>query len=305
MRIVSEEIAVPLKRFLIQLETGRPPVVTTLEHGPRLAAFEADQEQESVVGRLLDFADDTYSTLASGVVSMGLDHLHEEGLIGHKGGGLLKSMTIFNMLMTAIKFVATYDLLKADMTVDGNPAVLYESPENQRWSGPRSIYNSPDILRRTLTTTRGAKMQIGARIYIDGVHLTEQLERRRRGFASFGLELEPPKEGPLKGMQSDWSISPGYGAEDKVVIEPGSSRPITGDDGTTWFYVYGMAQPAELHPKDVMPMIRTNLITVETRVKDWEGAHLAVDAMNVALGLKEAWGAGGLKALAELAYRLK
>ncbi len=219
----------------------------------------------------------------------GITGLFEEvvGGIGEMGGKVTNAVGKANALAAISKFILTYQFLRGEMTLEGKGQPLI----------------------RTKDFDAGDERTTVARFYIDGTGVTDWLKDNRKYFHALGLDLDTPKTGPLKNVETYWRLSQSYKYATKQLIQAARgttdlSRLKTNDAGEARVTWDGKPQPKKIDPKKAMPVMKSVWISVSPQVKSVEVQQDLVDAVTGAIGLKDG-PVGVISPIMEILYRMK
>lgn len=279
LRVLTEDLGVPLRRAMARGEIAAPAGGDGKE-APRGPAA-APALPRAVFAEAPGWAEDAY---AGGIT--GLFGAAVEGL-GSWGKSLSNGLGKANALATICKFVATYTFLRGEVKVEepGQPLI------------------------RTKDGDPGEQRTLTARFWIDGTRVTDWMKDHRQVVALAGLDIDMPKTGALKGIETEWDItqdrfSSKYHLIQTVRGQPDISKIKTDDAGLAHIRVEGCPQPRPLDPKKVMSLEKRVDMVVTPQVKSTEMQQDLVDAVTGAIGLKDG-PAGLLTPVIETLYRLK
>lgn len=275
LRVLSEDIATPLRQALRRGEigSGAPGDRGDKPKGP----WAVDANFADPPG----WAEDAY---VGGVT--GLFGEVVEGL-GKVGKGITDGVGKANAIATIGKFVLTYTFLKG--------RVWDDDPDNP--------------LVRTKTRDPGERCTLYAAFWIDGSKVTDWLKDHRQTLALAGLDLDMPKSGPLKGIETNWDIKQSqYTTKTHLIQTVRGQRDIskipTDDEGIARIEVEGCPQPKPLDKVEAMPVEKSVRLVVTPQVKSTEMGQDLVDAVTGAIGIKGG-GIGFLTPVIECLYRMK
>lgn len=219
----------------------------------------------------------------------GITGLFEEvvGGIEKVGGKVTNAVGKANALAAISKFIMTYQFLRGEMTLEGKGQPLI----------------------RTKDEVAGDERTTVARFYIDGTGVTDWLKDNRKWFHVLGLDLDTPKSGPLKKVETYWRLSQSYKYATKQLVQAvrgttDLSRLKTNDAGEARVTWEGKPQPKRIDPKKAMPVMKSVWISVSPQVKSVEVQQDLVDAVTGAIGLKDG-PVGLLSPIMEILYRMK
>lgn len=219
----------------------------------------------------------------------GITGLFEEvvGGIEKVGGKVTNAVGKANALAAISKFILTYQFLRGEMTLEGKGQPLI----------------------RTKDEVAGDERTTVARFFIDGTGVTDWLKDNRKWFHALGLDLDTPKSGPLKKVETYWRLSQSYKYATKQLVQAvwgttDLSRLKTNDAGEARVTWEGKPQPKRIDPKKAMPVMKSVWISVSPQVKSVEVQQDLVDAVTGAIGIKEG-PAGLLSPIMEILYRMK
>ncbi len=282
VRVLSEDLATPLRQALRRGEIGAPALSPSdrgdKPKGPFAATWPPD---EAAFADAPGWAEDAY---VGGIT--GLFGEVVEGL-GKVGKGIADGVGKANAIMTIGKFLLTYTFLKG--------RVWDDDPDNP--------------LVRTKDRDPGARCTLFAAFWIDGSKVTDWLKDHRQLAALAGLDLDMPKSGPLKGLETEWDIKQSQYTTKTHLIQTvrgqgDISKIKTDDEGIARIAVEGCPQPKPLEPTEAMPVEKSVRIVVTPQVKGTEMQQDLVDAVTGAIGIKGG-GVGLLTPVIECLYRMK
>lgn len=279
LRVLTEDIGTPVRRAIGRGEIGAAAGdgKDGKEPAPKgpFAAFPV----------LLDeppgWAEDAYAGGITGLFG------EVVGTLGEWGKKTSNALGRVNALASITKFLCTYTFLRGEVTVaePGQPLV------------------------RTMDRDPGQQRTLVARFWIDGTKVTDWLKEHRKLVALAGLDLDMPKTGALKGIETEWDItqdrfSSKYHLIQTVRGQPDISKIPTDENGEARIQVEGCPQPVPFDPKKVMPLQKRVAMVVTPQVKSTEMQQDLVDAVTGAIGLKDG-PAGLLNPVIETLYRMK
>ncbi|MBC8066303.1 MAG: hypothetical protein H7Y17_15845, partial [Chlorobia bacterium] len=216
----------------------------------------------------------------------GITGLFEEvvGGIGEIGGKVTNAVGKANALAAITKFILTYQFLRGEMTLEGKGQPLI----------------------RTKDEVAGDERTTVARFYIDGTGVTDWLKDNRKYFHILGLDLDTPKTGPLKKVETYWRLSQSYKYATKQLVQAvrgttDLSRLKTNDAGEARVTWEGKPQPKKINPKKAMPVMKSVWISVSPQVKSVEVQQDLVDAVTGAIGIKDG-PVGAISPIMEILY---
>lgn len=102
-----------------------------------------------------------------------------------------KAASIVNLILTVFKFIASYALLKTEITIDGHP------------------------LERTQNTQAGKQRTLSARLQMDS-DKWQMLNCFRPALNAAGLDFNLPGSGPVKDVNVEWKLV--LGGDDRSVL---------------------------------------------------------------------------------------
>ena len=271
VRVLTEEIGVPLRRAIAQ--------------APRDGIWRPGAPPppaEDVIG----WAEDAF---VGGVTGLYGAASEVSATLKEKLGNQAERMGKANAIASIAKFIATYTMLRGGAEVDdpGQPLV------------------------RTKDTSPGTQRTLVAWFYIDGSRVTDWMKDNRQLVALAGLDLDMPKSGALKGIETDWDIKQSHSSTKTHLIQlvrgsPDISKVKTDENGEARITVEGTPQRRKLDPKSLMPDDRQVVkIVITPQVKSTEMQQDLVDAVTGAIGIKDGLGVGWLTPVIETLYRLK
>lgn len=276
LRVLSEDIATPLRRALArgELGAGAPTDRGDRPKGPFAAPGEPFADAPG-------WAEDAY---VGGITGLFTEVV--EGL-GKVGKGIGDAAGKANAVATIGKFLLTYTFLKG--------RVWDDDPDNP--------------LIRTKTRDAGQQCTLHAAFWIDGSKVTDWLKDHRQMAALAGLDLDMPKSGPLKGIETEWDIqqdrnSSKYHLIQTVRGQPDISKIKTDDEGIATIEVEGCPQPRKIDATQAMPVEKKVRMVVTPQVKATEMQQDLVDAVTGAIGIRGG-GVGLLTPVIECLYRMK
>ena len=282
VRVLSEDLATPLRQALRRGEIGAP-VLSPSDRGdkPKGPFAALRHEDEAAFADAPGWAEDAY---VGGIT--GLFGEVVQGL-GKVGKGLADGVGKANAIMTIGKFLLTYTFLKGQVWDD--------DPDNP--------------LMRTKDRDPGARCTLFAAFWIDGSKVTDWLKDHRQLAALAGLDLDMPKSGPLKGLETEWDIKQSQYTTKTHLIQTvrgqgDISKIKTDDEGIARIAVEGCPQPKPIKPTEAMPVEKSVRIVVTPQVKGTEMQQDLVDAVTGAIGIKGG-GVGLLTPVIECLYRMK
>jgi hypothetical protein len=283
VRVLSEDIATPLRAALLRGEigVGVPSDRGDKPKGPfvgEVARFDSDT---APFGDAPGWAEDAY---VGGITGLFTEVV--EG-IGKVGKGLSDGIGKANAIASIGKFILTYTFLKG--------RVWDDDPDNP--------------LIRTKTRDAGEQCTLYAAFWIDGSKVTDWLKDNRQVAALAGLDLDMPKSGPLKGIETEWDIkqsrdSSKYHLIQTVRGQRDISKIPTDGEGIASIEIEGCPQPKKIDPTQAMPIEKKVRIVVTPQVKATEMQQDLVDAVTGAIGIRGG-GIGFLTPVIECLYRMK
>lgn len=283
LRVLTEDIGTPVRRAIGRGELGG---------GDQPADKAADKEEQRPRGpfvpeptALLDeppgWAEDAYAGGITGLFSQVV-----EG-IGTWGKKVTDGVGKANAIASVAKFIATYTFLRGEVSVEapGQPLV------------------------RTKNRDAGQQRTLVARFWIDGTKVTDWMKDHRQLVVLAGLDIDMPKTGALKGIETEWDIrqdrhSSKYHLIQTVRGQPDISKIKTDANGEARIRVEGAPQPSVLDPKKVMPIEKAVSMVVSPQVKSTEMQQDLLDAVTGAIGIKDG-PAGFVGPIIECLYRTK
>lgn len=278
VRVLSEEMAGPLKKSLAKT---KPPVY--------FASLDPDQGPAEVAG----WAEDAFSGGMSGLWGAVSDLLNKVDSVGGTGSANSASAKYTdrlgkaNAMLSIAKFILTYTYLKGEIRV-ADPG---------------------DPLVRTKDTSPGEKRTLVARFRIDGSKVTDWMKENRKLVSVAGLDIDMPRTGPLKGIETNWELgqSRKYASQQlvQVVGQVDISKVKADDNGDAKITLEGKPQAKALDPKRVKPQEKNMWIRVTPQVKSTEMQQDLTDAVLGAIGIKSGPGLGWLTPVMECLYRMK
>lgn len=276
VRVLSEEIGTPLRRAIARGEVDAEP-----KDGDRREVRRGPFAADGQVAEAPGWAEDAFVGGITGLFGEVVQRLGELGKKVSDGTGKA------NALASIAKFIATYAFLKGEVRVDapGQPLV------------------------RTKTRDAGEQRTLVAKFWIDGLIVTDWLKENRKLVALAGLDVDMPKSGALKGVETEWQIGQSQFTTKTHLIQtvrgqPDISKVKTDDNGEARIRVEGVPQPRKLDPNKVMALDKRVTITVTPQVKSTEIQQDLVDAVTGAIGIKGG-PSGWLTPVIECLYRIK
>lgn len=278
LRVLTEDIGTPLRRAIARGELDDGGTAPGTEPGRRRGPF-AEPGAPAADGP--GWAEDAYVGGITGLFAEAVGEVTKFRKAIKDGTGKA------NAIATIAKFVLTYTFLKG--------RVWDDDPDNP--------------LIRTKDTDPGAQCTLYAAFWIDGTRVTDWLKDHRLLAATAGLDLDMPRSGPLKGIETEWDIrqdrhSSKYHLIQTVRGQPDISRIRTDDQGEAKIRVEGCPQPRKLDPMNVLPVEKVVRIVVTPQVKSTEMQQDLVDAVLGAIGISGG-GVGFLTPVIECLYRMK
>jgi hypothetical protein len=192
------------------------------------------------------------------------------GLLANRLGGRVGSyggkVGIANIVLTVLKFIATYALLNVELSMDG------------------------DTLVRTQDTKPGARHTLSAKLRID-TGQWQNINCLRPVLNAAGLDIDLPKDGPLSGVTASWSVV--LGGDNRGWIEnvsdilngiessgdalvfldamPGTDRSpgkqVTDGNGLSQIYIVGAPQKEDLSKRKLFEVNKAAGVTVGVQIK--------------------------------------
>lgn len=276
VRVLSEDLATPLRQAIRRGEFGAEPPA---ERGraPKGPALGDEPRFADAPG----WAEDAY---VGGVTGLFGEVVEGLGKAGKRYGDAVDKV---NAIATIGKFLLTYTFLKGEVWDD--------DPDNP--------------LIRTKDTDAGARCRLYASFTIDGTRVTDWLKDNRQMLALAGLDMDMPKTGPLKGIETEWDIREDRFSTKTHLIQltprhPDISKIRADDNGIASIEVDGAPQPRKLDPLNVMPVAKSVRIVVTPQVKATEMQQDLVDAVTGAIGIRGGT-VGLLTPIIECLYRMK
>lgn len=276
VRVVTEEMAGPVRKSLAKL---KPKV--------EMASLEPEQ-----AGEAPGWAEDAFSGAVSGMwgavsdIINGVDSVagvESEAASARYTDRLGKA----NAMLSIAKFILTYTFLKGDIVVEdpGQPLV------------------------RTKDTSPGERRTLAATFRIDGTRVTDWMKDNRKLVALAGLDIDMPKTGPLKSVETAWELGQSLKYASKqlvqVVGQVDISKVKSDANGVARITLEGKPQPKALDPKKVKPLEKSIWVRVTPQVKATEMQQDLTDAVLGAIGIKSGPGLGWLTPVMECLYRMK
>jgi hypothetical protein len=296
VRVIGEDLALPLRQALATQATQPDKPRGPNGWDPHAApAFE-----------LPGWAEDGYAGTVTTLVGKGIENLDKfsskvaewaKESAGKASRGALngvekiaKGVSVANSIFALAKCIATYTCLKGELRVEapGQPLVRTRS-------GP---FESDAGELRTLV----------ARFSIDGNKATECMKKLRPAVVLAGFDIDMPKSGALKGIETEWDIVEDRHSSKHHLIRLADrvdmSKIRTDDNGEARLAVVGRPQLRDLRKEQVLPIEKEVPIVVTPQVKSVEAQQDLVDAVFGALGVSG--GPEGLVTpLVECLYRMK
>ncbi|MBM4062946.1 MAG: hypothetical protein FJ265_17900, partial [Planctomycetes bacterium] len=276
LRVLTEDLGTPLRRAIGRGEIGEAGK-DGKEEPPRGPAAAPTPILDEPPG----WAEDAY---AGGITGLWGEVV---GGLGEWGKGISNGVGKANALMSICKFIATYTFLRGEVRVEepGQPLV------------------------RTKNSDPGEQRTLVARFWIDGTRVTDWMKEHRQIVVLAGLDLDMPKTGALKGIETEWDIeqdrhSSKYHLIQTVRGQPDISKVRTDGNGEARIQVEGCPQPKVLDPKKVMPLAKQVAMVVTPQIKTTEMQQDLVDAVTGAIGLKDG-PIGLITPIIETLYRLE
>jgi len=267
MRVVSEDIATPVRRY-IRAHMAAKAILATYR---RPGGFQDPSQQ--VPG----WAEDLYVGTIGQIYSAVNDWVDQPNSIGSQ---LLSGITWLNGAMGIVKLISTYVKLEGDVEMTpGSP-----------------------LVRTTDTSEQGALATLKATFKITGDPTSQALQDARKYLAAVGgIDLGQPAEAPLKGVETEWLIgqSDKYATLQLIETQRGKSvnlsKVITDATGTASVPIAGKPQLHAINKNTAMQVTKHVSIRVTPQVA---ANNLLTDAINIALGVKSG-GVGGALSIAE------
>lgn len=283
LRVLTEDMGTPLRRAIARGEIGAPPKEGGKEEeaeaprGPAVAARGAWARADEPPG----WGEDAYVGGITGLFG------EVVGTLGKLGKGISDGVGKTNAISTIAKFIATYTFLKGETRVEdpGQPLI------------------------RTKDRDPGEQRTLVARFYIDGTRVTDWMKEHRVLVATAGLDIDMPKTGALKGVETEWDIKQDRHSSKGHLIQTvrgtgDISKIKTDANGEARIRVEGTPQPRKLDPNAVMPLDKSVRIVVTPQVKATEMQQDLVDAVTGAIGIKGG-PPGWITPVIECLYRMK
>jgi hypothetical protein len=279
LRVLTEDIGTPVRRAIGRGEFGDAAAAgkDDKEQAPKgpFAAFPVQVDEPP------GWAEDAYAGGITGLFG------EVVGTLGEWGKKTSNALGRVNALASITKFLCTYTFLRGEVTVEapGQPLI------------------------RTMDRDPGERRTLVARFWIDGTKVTDWLKEHRKLVALAGLDLDMPKTGALKGIETEWDIvqdrySSKYHLIQTVRGQGDISKVRTDENGEARITVEGCPQPVPFNPKKVMSLHKRVEMKVWPQVKTTEMQQDLVDAVTGAIGLKD--GPSGLmNPVIETLYRMK
>jgi hypothetical protein len=188
-----------------------------------------------------------------------------KGRVGKYG----KATNVINLVLTVTKFILTYALLKAEVSIDNHPLV------------------------RTKTTTAGEKRILTAKLGMD-TDKWELVNCFRPVLNHYGLDIDLPSSGPLADAGVDWTLIAGGDTRgwigtmldyaditsgnaawgDAIVFfepTPGTdrfpSKQRTGSDGISRMGIVGVPQPRDMSREKLDKVYKAAGVKVGIQIK--------------------------------------
>lgn len=245
----------------------------------------------TLVGKAIENLD-KFSSKAAEWVDEALKNAPGKELSGVEKVG--RGMGIANAIAAVAKCIATYTFLKGEIRVEepGQPLIRTRGGPEESQAGER----------RTLV----------ARFWIDGTKATDWMKENRPIVALAGLDIDMPKSGALKGIETEWDIREDRHSSKHHLIRLADavdmSKIKTDDHGEARLDVLGRPQLRDLRKQQVLPVEKKVPIVVTPQVKSTEMQQDLVDAVFGALGIAsvaEGNVEGLLAPVIECLYRMK
>ncbi len=294
-RVLTEDILLPLRRVL---ETTPADGGRERPRGPA----PADESTAPTDGTgSLDWpgwAEDGFVGTVTSIVGKGIENIDSisktAGEWAKKVGGgekLAKGVGYANAVSAVVKCIATYTFLVGEVRVDapGQPLVRTKA-------GPAE-------------SDAGEQRTLVARFWIDGTRVTDWMKENRPLVALAGLDIDMPKTGALKGIETEWDIREDRHSSKhhliKTVRGQGDiSKVETDEQGEARIRVEGRPQPKDIQKLPCLPVEKKVPIVVTPQVKSTEAQQDLVDAVLGAIGVlggPEGW----ITPVIECLYRMK
>lgn len=275
LRMLSEQVVTPVRRLVAAANAGAAD-------RPKKGPMADDDDDVFALEDLPGWAEDGFVGAVTNVVDNVVKSFGERGV---KASDRLGAA---NAMLSIAKFVLTYTYLRSEIRVEppGEPLVRRKDTEPGE--------------RRTLT----------ARFWIDGSKVTDFLKENRKLVALTGLDIDMPKTGALKGIETEWDIREDrYSSKSHLVVLPAGSfidlsRVRADDNGEARIQLDGARRPRALDKISVLPVHKKVRIVVTPQVKSVEMQQDVVDAVFGAIGLRSG-PAGFLTPVIECLYRMK
>ena len=279
VRVLTEDLLLPLRRAIESGAVPDPAVAPT--DRPRRGGPSRDTPHATTAA--IDWpgwAEDGFAGTVTTLVGKGVENIEKIGKkvaeftekTGLSGDKLGKGLGYANAISSLAKCIATYTFLRGEVRVDdpGQPLVRTKTGPSESDAGER----------RTLV----------ARFWIDGSKVTDWMKDNRPLVTLTGLDIDMPKSGALKGIETEWQIAQDRHSSKHHLIQtvrgqPDISKIRTDDNGEARIRVEGRPQPKSLHSTPVLPVEKQVAITVWPQVKSTEMQQDLVDAVFGALGI--------------------
>jgi len=270
LRIMTEEMGAPLRKAIAKV---KPPTL--------LASLTPKVLQQEAPG----WAEDGFVGGITGMFGALSDVLDkEESAYGSYAKGVEKA----NAIASISKFILTYTFLRGEIRIDapGNPLI------------------------RTKDRTPGDRRTLIASFKIDGTKVTDWMKDNRKLVALAGLDIDMPKSGALKGIETEWRLdqSRQYATKQlvQVVGQVDISKVRSDANGEARVTLEGKPQLKALDPTKVKAHEKAVWVDVTPQVKSTEMQQDIVDAITGAIGIKEGKpGPAWLTIIMECLYRMK
>ncbi|MCA8963928.1 MAG: hypothetical protein KDC48_03535 [Planctomycetes bacterium] len=207
---------------------------------------------------------------------------------------LSRGFSIANAIAAVAKCIATYTFLRGEIRVEepGQPLIRTRGGPAESQAGER----------RTLV----------AKFWIDGSKATDWMKENRPIVALAGIDIDMPKSGALKGIETEWDIKEDRHSSKYHLIRLADAVDIskikTDDQGEARLAVLGRPQLRDLRKEQVLPVEKQVPIVVTPQVKSTEMQQDLVDSVFGALGIlsvAEGNVEGLLTPVIECLYRMK
>lgn len=280
LRVLTEDILLPLRRTV---DAARGDEGRERPRGPSLGV---DPELPL---EWPGWAEDGFVGTVTTLVGKGLEHIGQIGKLA--GDKAAKGLGYANAVSAVTKCIATYAFLRGEISVEepGQPLVRTRK-------GPAE-------------SDAGEQRTLVARFWIDGSKVTDWMKDNRPLVALAGLDIDMPKTGALKGIETEWDLkqdrhSSKYHLIQTVRNQGDISKVRTDDKGEARIRVEGRPQLVDISKKPCLPVDKKVPMVVWPQVKSTEAQQDLVDAVLGAIGVlggPEGW----LTPVIECLYRTK